>query len=71
MKFLTFSSFFAIGLALVLVGCNKDNGGDPFANLTDEEIVQQQAIAIDSIADYSASDEAYLDDEGAQDRPDP
>lgn len=45
----------------LIIGCSDDTTTNPAA-LTDQEAIQQQISSIDSIADFSSSDDATIDD---------
>lgn len=52
-------------ILLSLIGCTKENSTAPEV-LTDQDVIKQIVAEVDSIADFSASDEATIDDGGAQ-----
>jgi PBP1b-binding outer membrane lipoprotein LpoB len=56
-----------IGLIIISLffGCSKDTSTNPTV-ITDQEAITQQITDIDSIADFSSSDEATIDDGAAQ-----
>lgn len=54
----------AAGLLFGLVGCMKDNGLTPPVPITDPQALQDAVASIDSVAGFSSSDEATIDDNG-------
>ncbi|MBA4313430.1 MAG: hypothetical protein C0417_12475 [Chlorobiaceae bacterium] len=60
-------SMFVIVLIILslFIGCSKDTTTNP-TEITDQEAITQQVTGIDSIADFSSSDEATIDDGSAQ-----
>ena len=60
-----FGGILVFGLALA--GCSKDDGVTQVLPVTDAEALKSQASSVDSIADFSASDETTIDDQGLRD----
>ncbi|MBI4548675.1 MAG: hypothetical protein HY707_11885 [Ignavibacteriae bacterium] len=60
------SSLIIIGL-IIVSGCSKEDSVGPQTQQTDEQALKQQVTMIDSVAEYSASDEQTIDDGGIQD----
>jgi hypothetical protein len=56
----------ATGLIVALTGCSKDETVTPAPTPTDEQAMQQQITSVDSLADFSSSDELTIDDGGLQ-----
>ena len=54
----------AAGFLIALIGCTKDNVITPPGSLTDQQALQGAVTSIDSVADFSSSDEATIDDNG-------
>jgi len=50
---------------IILTGCTKENSTAP-VTLTDQSVIKQQVTEIDSIADFSSSDEATINDDSVQ-----
>jgi hypothetical protein len=48
-------------ILFILIGCSKDSTTNPTV-ITDQEAIQQQIVSVDSVADFSSSDEATIDD---------
>ncbi len=55
------------GCMVILIGCSKDSTVTAPAPLTDQQVVQTQAATVDSVAQFSSSDETTIDDNGLQD----
>ncbi len=60
-----FSVLFVTGMIFIIGGCSEEST-TPVV-LSDEEAIQMQVATIDSVADYSASDEASINDGEAKD----
>ncbi len=56
-----------IGGMVILVGCSKDSTVPTSTQVTDQQVVQTQAASVDSVAQFSSSDETTIDDNGLQD----
>src|SRR6267378_6461420 len=54
----------AFGLVIGFAGCSKNDTVTQVAPLTDSQALQNQVATIDSIAAFSTSDEATIDDGG-------
>jgi hypothetical protein len=54
----------AAALVAGLVGCSKDSVVTPPQALTDPQALQQAVATVDSVAQFSASDETTIDDNG-------
>lgn len=59
------SVMFAIGMIFIIGGCSEESV-TPLV-LSDEDAIQMQVVTLDSVADYSASDEASINDGTIQD----
>ncbi len=57
----------AVVSMVVLMGCSKDSTVTTPTQVTDQQVVQNQAATVDSVAQFSSSDEATIDDNGLQD----
>src|ERR1041385_3212047 len=53
-------------MVLMLTGCTKQNNPASATPVTDEQALKHMVTTIDSIAEFSSSDEATIDDDGAQ-----
>jgi hypothetical protein len=47
-------------------GCTNESSVGPLPQTTDQQVLRQQVTTIDSVADFSTSDEATIDDNGLQ-----
>jgi|GEM_PF-1916939 len=54
-------------MLLILAGCSKESSITQAGPPTDEQALKQQITGVDSIAMFSSSDEATIDDNGLQD----
>ncbi|MBI1803321.1 MAG: hypothetical protein HY033_04890 [Ignavibacteriae bacterium] len=57
----------AIGMTIVFLGCTKDNPVNTPGQMNDEQALTQQVTSVDSVAEFSSSDEATIDDNGLRD----
>lgn len=53
-------------IAIILTGCSKDSSTEP-VRLTDKEAIERQVIQADSIAEFSISEDATIDDQSESD----
>ena len=60
-----FLSFILFAFYVIFFGCSKDSTSPE--TLSDQEVLKSQVESIDSVADFSSSDEATIDDGSAQD----
>ena len=56
-----------LAFAFLLIGCTKDNSVNSPSQTPDEQALTQQVMTVDSVSDYSSSDETTIDDNGLRD----
>jgi len=56
-----------IGMIVLIAGCTKDGNPSTPGTLTETQVLQQMVVTMDSVAEFSSSDEATIDDNGMQD----